>query len=91
MFVDEDAKNSKSFFRLWMVFLVCLGGSRLALAQSNPGPSKELKGFAMALHIAELIFFYTEALTQQRPLKPANYAFLAILWGLPYTIATKID
>jgi hypothetical protein len=91
VFIDEDSKKSTSFRRLWMVFLVALGGSRLAIARSEPGPSKELKAFALALHMAELIFFYSEAISQKASLKPAQYAFLAILWGLPYTLAVKID
>jgi hypothetical protein len=73
-----------------MLFLFVLGGSRLAVATSTPAPSKELRNFTLGIHVLELLFFYSEALDQEEPLTPDQKGFLAILWGLPYLLVTKV-
>lgn len=91
MFVDDQSKKSTSFRRLWMVFLCVLGGTRLACATSpDQGPSKQLWSFTLFIHLVELLFFYREAMDAKEPLKPPQKAFLAILWGIPYVLLTKV-
>jgi len=87
-FADEEAKRSTSFRRIWYLFTSLLGSSRLACALSQPAPSKPLWAFTVWLHLAELVFFYKEAL-DKKDLQPPHKAFLAILWVMPYTLIVK--
>jgi hypothetical protein len=73
-----------------MLFLFVLGGSRLAIATSEPAPSKQLRTFTVLIHVFEVLFFHLEAMDQREPLRTDQKAFLAILWGLPYLLLTKV-
>lgn len=80
MFCDEEGNKSGSFKRLWMFFVFTLGASRLACYHNR---CKEVWTLTLALHCAEVAFFYVEALRSKRKIDLAGKGFLVVLLGIP--------